>query len=103
MWKWGPKNSRMPAPYDSMVYEREVEFIKETTTEEGNRFIPAPLEDIYQHTYIGGYLESDVYHFFPVLIHDNVATISLHHRVLEYGKRYYVEIDPEVFTSYNFV
>ncbi|KAH8809340.1 pectinesterase [Xylogone sp. PMI_703] len=46
----------------------------------------------YQTNIIGG---MDFY-FYPIIIHDNTATIYLHNNQLEYGKTYHVEIDPEV-------
>ena len=52
-------------------------------------------ESRYQLTIIGGF--SDGFHFYPVMVKDNVATIYLHNNMLDYGKRYYVTIDKEVF------
>ncbi|WP_258103436.1 pectinesterase family protein [Marinoscillum sp. MHG1-6] len=48
----------------------------------------------YQLTIIGGF--TDAFHFYPVIVSDTTATIYLHHNLLEYGKTYYVLIDPEV-------
>jgi pectinesterase len=56
----------------------------------------APTSRDFQLTIIGGF--SDGFHFYPVIIHDNVATIYPHHNLLEYNKTYYVQIDPGVFT-----
>ncbi|MCD8265251.1 MAG: pectinesterase family protein [Tannerellaceae bacterium] len=50
----------------------------------------------YQLTIIGRF--TDGFHFYPVLVRANTATIYPHHNLLEYGKGYYVTIDPEVFT-----
>ena len=50
----------------------------------------------YQLTIIGGF--SDGFHFYPVIIDGNRATIYPHNNLLEYGKSYYVTIDKEVFT-----
>ena len=47
-------------------------------------------------TIIGGF--TDGFHFYPVIIRDNTATIYLHNNLLEYGKTYYVQIDPGVLT-----
>ncbi len=52
--------------------------------------------DTYQLTIIGRF--TDGFHFHPVIIHENSAVIYLHHNLLEYGKTYYVQVDPEVFT-----
>jgi hypothetical protein len=38
------------------------------------------------------------FHFFPVIVHGNVATIYPHNNVLKYGHTYIVQIDPGVLT-----
>ncbi len=48
----------------------------------------------YQRTIIGGF--TDAFHFYPVIIHGNTATIYPHNNLLENDRTYYVEIDPEV-------
>src|SRR5207237_2998064 len=53
----------------------------------------------YQLTIIGGF--TDGFHFYPITIDGNTATIHPHHDLLEYGKSYYVEIDPEVLSVAN--
>jgi pectinesterase len=53
-----------------------------------------PTPDNYQLTIIGGF--TDGFHFYPVIVHDSVATIYLHNNLLEYNKTYYVHIDPGV-------
>jgi pectinesterase len=50
----------------------------------------------YQLTIIGGVQQG--FHFHPVIIHGNVATIYPHHNLLTYGRSYRVEIDPGVLT-----
>ncbi len=55
-----------------------------------------PTSDKYQLTIIGGF--TDGFHFYPVIIRDKTATIYLHHNLLEYGRTYYVQIDPGVLT-----
>ena len=91
----GPKNTRTPAPYDKMVYASDPWDAANGYNRANRPKVLPPLEDQYQHKYIGGNLESDVYHFYPVLIYNNEAIITLH-RTLEYGKEYYVQIDPGV-------
>lgn len=54
----------------------------------------APASGDYQLTIIGGF--TDGFHFYPVIVHDNIATIYPHHSLLQYEKTYYVEIDPGV-------
>lgn len=56
---------------------------------------PPPAGDA-QLTIIGGF--TDGFHFRPVIVHSNVATITPHHDLLAYGKTYYVQVDPGVLT-----
>lgn len=58
-----------------------------------------PTSDQYQLTIIGGF--TDGFHFYPVTVDGNTATIHPHHDLLEYGKSYYVEIDREVLAVDN--
>jgi hypothetical protein len=51
-----------------------------------------PLPGPYQTDIIGGV---DFY-FHPIIVHNNTATIYLHHNKLEYGRTYAVKIDAEV-------
>ena len=53
-----------------------------------------PTSNEYQLTIIGGF--TDGFHFYPITIDGNTATIHPHHDLLEYGKTYYVEIDSTV-------
>ncbi|HLW77692.1 MAG TPA: hypothetical protein VKS01_11920, partial [Bryobacteraceae bacterium] len=64
-----------------------------TTTTPAVRTVPADLHN-YQITTIGGLAD---FHFYPVIIHDNVATIYPHNNVLRYGHEYIVQIDSGVF------
>ena len=50
----------------------------------------------YQLTIIGGVQQG--FHFHPVIIRGNVATIYPHHNLLTHGRAYRVEIDPGVLT-----
>jgi len=65
-----------------------------TTTTPAVRTTPADLHN-YQLTTIGGLAD---FHFHPVLIHGNVATIYPHNNALRYGREYIVQIDAGVFT-----
>ena len=56
--------------------------------------LPTPANA--QLTIIGGF--SDGFHFYPVIIHGNVATIYPHNNLLDYRHAYAVEIDPGVLT-----
>jgi len=49
-----------------------------------------------QLTIIGGF--TDAFHFYPVIVHGNIATIYPHNNLLTYGRTYYVQIDPGVLT-----
>jgi pectinesterase len=67
-----------------------------TTTTPAVRVTPPDLHD-YQLTTVGGL---DNFHFYPVIVHGNVAAISLHNHVLRYGHTYVVQIDPAVFPGF---
>ena len=58
------------------------------------RITPADLHN-YQLTTVGGLAD---FHFYPVIIHGNVATIYPHNNVLKYRHTYIVQIDPGVLT-----
>ena len=58
-----------------------------------------PTSNEYQLTIIGGF--TDGFHFYPITINGNTATIHPHHDLLEYGKTYYVEVDKEVLSVPN--
>ncbi|MBO0324085.1 carbohydrate esterase [Muricauda sp. CAU 1633] len=58
-----------------------------------------PPSNEYQLTIIGGF--TDAFHFYPIIVHENTATIYLHHNLLEYNKDYYVLIDSTVITPTN--
>ncbi len=68
-----------------------------TTTTPAVRTAPADL-DKYQLTTIGGLPD---FHFYPIIVHGNVATIYLHNNVLAYHHTYVVEIDPGVLNPAN--
>ncbi len=65
-----------------------------TTTTPAVGTTPADLHS-YQLTTIGGLSD---FHFYPVIIHGNIATIYPHNNVLRYGREYIVQVDPGVFT-----
>ena len=78
-----------PYPYDRAARPTNKE-TKPGTPSAG----AAPTSNQYQLTIIGGF--TDGFHFYPITIDGNTATIHLHHDLLEYDKSYYVEIDREV-------
>ena len=53
-----------------------------------------PTSGDYQLTIIGGF--TDGFHFHPVTVDGTTATIHPHHDLLDYGRTYYVQIDPGV-------
>ena len=63
-----------------------------TTTTPAVRTVPSDLHN-YQLDTIGGLAD---FHFFPIIVHGNVATLYPHHNVLRYHHKYSVEIDPGV-------
>jgi hypothetical protein len=65
-----------------------------TTTTPAVRTTPADLHN-YQLTTIGGLAD---FHFYPVIIHGNVATVYPHNNVLRYRHEYIVQVDSGVFT-----
>ncbi|MES2178214.1 MAG: pectinesterase family protein [Gemmatimonadota bacterium] len=62
------------------------------TTTPAVRFTPADIHN-YQVTTIGGLSD---FHFYPIIVRGNTATISLHNNVLRYNRKYIVQIDPGV-------
>lgn len=66
-----------------------------TTTTPAVNTTPADLHN-YQLMTIGGLAD---FHFHPIIVHDNTATIYPHHGVLQYGHRYAVKIDASVLTT----
>jgi pectin methylesterase-like acyl-CoA thioesterase len=95
----GPTTST-PSPsatYSTVPYEYVAGHFTNANTKPGTPSgvaLPTPFN--YQLTIIGGF--TDGFHFYPVIIHDSTATIYLHNNLLEYGKTYYIQIDPGVLT-----
>lgn len=79
-----------PYPYDKLPKGRTNANTRPGTPSAGAE-PPAPG---YQLTIIGGF--TDGFHFYPIIIDGNTAIIQLHHNLLQYGKTYYVEMDPTV-------
>src|SRR4029077_3112435 len=87
----------LTAPYMAPPYPYEQRRVIPTNanTKPGTPSAGAePTPDNYQLTIIGGF--TDGFHFYPIIVSGNTATIQLHHNLLEYGKSYYVLIDPGV-------
>ncbi|MFN2110969.1 MAG: pectinesterase family protein [Anaerolineae bacterium] len=82
-------------PYTPVPYEYVPGHFTNANTKPGTPSgIALPTPDTYQLTIIGGF--TDAFHFYPVIIHDTVATIYPHNNLLDYDKTYYVQIDPGV-------
>lgn len=54
-----------------------------------------PTPPTYQLNIIGGF--TDAFHFHPIITHGKTAFIHLHNNMLDYGRKYRVKIDKEVF------
>jgi len=83
-----------PTPYDYSSTVHATNANTKPGTPSGNAF---PTPDTSQLTIIGGF--TDGFHFYPVIIHGNTATIYPHNNLLDYNKTYYVQIDPGVLTT----
>jgi pectinesterase len=89
----GPDPSlRVTAPAGSGIPLPDSIPTSPTTTTPAVRVTPADLHN-YQLDTIGG-LEN--FHFYPVIVHGDEATIYPHNHVLRYGHRYIVQIDAGV-------
>lgn len=89
----GPAAPYTPTPYPYAPGR----FTNANTTPGTPSGAAAPTPRDYQLTVIGGF--TDGFHFYPVIIHDNTATIYLHHNLLQYNRKYYVQIDAGVITT----
>jgi len=88
----GPATAYTPTPYE-YVSGRFTNLNTVPGTPSG---VAVPTSRDYQLTIIGSF--TDGFHFYPVIIHDNTATIYPHNNLLQYNKKYYVQIDPGVIT-----
>ena len=87
--------NRMKAPYTPTPYIYTSENFTNANTKPGTPSgVALPTPDTFQLTIIGRF--TDGFRFYPVIIHDSLATIYLHHNLLEYNKTYYVEMDSGV-------
>jgi len=83
------------ATYTPVPYEYGSDKFTNATTKAGTPSgMALPTSNNYQLNIIGGF--TDGFHFYPVIIQENSATIYLHNNLLKYGKRYYVQIDKGV-------
>jgi pectin methylesterase-like acyl-CoA thioesterase len=89
----GPTAPYTPVPYEYVAGRRLTNANAVPGTPSG---VAVPTSPNFQLTIIGGF--TDAFHFYPVIIHENVATIYPHNNLLEYSKTYYVQIDDGVLT-----
>ncbi|HET9132069.1 MAG TPA: pectinesterase family protein, partial [Terriglobia bacterium] len=88
-----PPATMTPVPYDYVTGRRATNANTVPGTPSG---IAVPTPATSQLSIIGGF--TDAFHFYPVIIHDNTATIYPHNNLLVYDKTYSVQIDPGVLT-----
>ncbi len=90
----GPTESRKnpAADYTKVPYQYKATDFTNANTEPGTPSGTNGRDTArYQLNIIGHF--TDGFHFYPVIVHGNTATIYLHNNLLEYGKSYYVTID----------
>lgn len=99
----GPTEWKKNAPdaiYTPVPYDYSKTGITNRNTKPGTPSgVNKPDQSNYQLTIIGGF--SDAFHFYPVIVRGNTATIYLHNNLLDYGKEYYVTIDKGVINGYK--
>lgn len=98
----GPtERNTTPAPYIAKPYDYNQPRRSNADTKAGTPSGGAePAPGRYQLDIIGGF--TDGFHFYPVIVSGNTATIQPHHNLLNYGKSYYVQIDPGVLSGDGF-
>ncbi len=94
---YGPECDYIKTPYD---YSRDFVATNKNTIPGTPSGGAEPTPRDMQLSIIGGF--TDGFRFHPIIVHDNVATIYLHHNLLEYGHSYYVTIDPGVIVCGDF-
>ena len=88
-----PAATMTPIPYEYNPGRRATNANTVPGTPSG---VATPTPATSQLTIIGGF--TDAFHFYPVIVRGNTATVYPHHNLLEYNKTYYVQIDPGVLT-----
>lgn len=86
-----------PPPYLSTPYPYTSDNFTNANTKAGTPSGGAlPNPDCYQLNIIGRF--TDAFHFYPVMVRDNQAIITLHNNLLEYNRTYYIQVDQGVLT-----
>ena len=88
--QYGSECDYLKEPYD---YRRAVMLTNRTCRPGTPSGGAEPTPPDYQLTIIGGF--TDAFHFYPVIVHDTVLVIYPHNNVLDYGRQYRIEIDPD--------
>ncbi|HVZ29197.1 MAG TPA: pectinesterase family protein [Asticcacaulis sp.] len=98
----GPtERNTVPAPYIATPYDYNQPRHSNADTKAGTPSGGAePTPNSYQLDIIGGF--TDGFHFYPAIVNGDTATLQPHHNLLQYGKSYYVQIDPGVLTADGF-
>ena len=86
-----------PAPYEYTPGRRATNAGTKPGTPSG---VAEATPATSQLTIVGGF--TDAFHFYPVIVRGNAATIYPHNDLLTYGRTYYVQIDPGVVTCAGF-
>ena len=89
----GPVATYTPTPY---AYDSPIHATNANTVPGTPSGVAVATPNTYQLTIIGGF--SDAFHFYPIIVRGNTATIYPHNNLLEYKKTYYLQIDPGVLT-----
>ncbi|WP_300507456.1 pectinesterase family protein [uncultured Duncaniella sp.] len=93
----GPTEStklpKAPYTFDPYIYDqpRHTNRTIKPGTPSGSA---AATSDEYQLNIIGGF--TDAFHFYPIIVTGNKAEIYPHNNMLDYGRDYYVTVDPDV-------
>lgn len=90
---YGPECDYTHVPYD---YSRSSMATNRTTVPGTPSGTAEPTPADHQLNIIGGF--TDAFHFYPVIVHGNTATIYPHNNVLEYGHKYRVTVEDGVIT-----
>lgn len=90
---YGPECDYTRVPYD---YSRTFMATNRNTVPGTPSGTAEPTPADFQLNIIGGF--TDAFHFYPVIVHGNTATIYPHNNVLEYGHKYRVTMDEGTIT-----
>lgn len=89
--QYGPECDYTKIPYD---YARDFMPTNRNTLPGTPSGTAEPTSRDFQLTIIGGF--TDAFHFHPIIVHGNTATIYPHNNMLEYGHSYFVTMDESV-------